>query len=72
MSDNFSTMRYFGKTKANLITFVAALIITLGVRYFVFTPDSNLLIVSVTFILAYTTIFLCTTILCRLKAKSRQ
>lgn len=72
MSDQFSTMRYFGKTKANLLAFVTAIAITLCVRYFVFTPDSNLLIVSVTFILAYTAIFLCTATMCRLKAKNRQ
>lgn len=60
-------MRYFGKTKANLLAFVAAVIITLGVRYFVFTPDSNLLIVSVTFILVYTAIVLCATIVRRIQ-----
>lgn len=51
-------MRCFGRTSKNLRALAVAAAVTAGVRYFVFTPDSNLLIVSVVFILAYTLMFL--------------
>ena len=54
----FVKMRYFGRTNKNILALVVAVAVTLGIRFFVFTPDSNLLIVSVVFILAYTLIFL--------------
>ena len=64
-------MRYIGKTKANLIAGIAAVAVTLCLRRLIDTPDSNLLIVSATFIFVYTVIFLITNLVVSLLPKKR-
>lgn len=55
-------MKYFGRSNKNLRALAVAGAVTVGVREFVFTPDCNLLIVSVVFVLAYTLMFLVLTL----------
>lgn len=64
-------MRYIGKTKANLIAGIAAVAVTLCIRHLIYTSDSNLLIVSATFIFVYTVIFLITNLVVSLLPKKR-
>lgn len=51
-------MKFIGKSRANLLVLLVALAATLAVRHFVYTPDCNLLIVSVTFLVLYTVVWL--------------
>ena len=64
-------MRYIANTKANLIAGIAAVAVTLCLRNVIYTPDSNLLIVSATFIFVYTVIFLITNLVVSLLPKKR-
>lgn len=50
-------MKYCGFNKTNILAIAAAAIFTILLRHFVFTPDSNLLIVGVSFLIIYTMIY---------------
>ncbi len=65
LPDLIKSMKYFGKTKANAYALFAAIVATVGIRHFLLSADTNLLIVSAIFILVYTAIFLIAALLRR-------
>lgn len=60
-------MKFIEKTRANLWVLLLAIGLTLAVRHFVYTPDCNLLVVGVTFIMLYTLVWLAGALLLRLR-----